>query len=115
MPLLWRVFLTNAAILALATAALAAGPFTMSLPIGSTELLVLLVGPVVMLVFQPAAPASRLRFAPRAGRDHAAAGPARRRPPRASGGEPDVAALAVAFDEMLYRRNASAATASGAH
>jgi two-component system, NarL family, sensor histidine kinase UhpB len=103
MPLLWRVFVTNAAVLALATAVLAVGPFTVSVPVAATELLVLGVGLLAMLglnllLLRPA-------FAPL----HALAETMRRLDPLEPGrrapvvGEPDVAALAVAFNEMLDR------------
>jgi two-component system, NarL family, sensor histidine kinase UhpB len=103
MPLLWRVFLTNATVLAFATAALAVGPFTVSVPIALTELIVLLVGLLVMLglnllLLRPA-------FAPL----HTLAATMRQLDPLEPGrrapviGEPDVAALAVAFNEMLGR------------
>jgi hypothetical protein len=50
MSLFSRVFATNAAVLALATAVLVFGPFTVSVPVARTELLVLLGGLVGMLV-----------------------------------------------------------------
>src|SRR4051812_30410579 len=50
LPLLWKVFLTNAAVLAAATLILALGPFTVSVPIRLTEFLVLLAGLIAMLV-----------------------------------------------------------------
>jgi two-component system sensor histidine kinase UhpB len=103
MPLLWRVFVTNAAVLALAAAVLAAGPFTVSVPIAAAELLLLVVGVLVMLglnllLLRPA-------FAPL----HALAEMMRRLDPLEPGrrapvvGGPDVAALAVAFNQMLDR------------
>jgi two-component system sensor histidine kinase UhpB len=50
LPLLWKLFLTNALVLAVATLVLALGPFTVSVPIRLTELLVLLAGLLAMLV-----------------------------------------------------------------
>jgi two-component system sensor histidine kinase UhpB len=103
MPLLWRVFVTNAAVLALATAVLAVGPFTVSVPIGFTELVVLVVGLVVMLGL------NLLLLRPAFGPLHALAETMRQLDPLEPGrrarvvGEPDVAALAVAFNEMLER------------
>jgi len=49
LPLLWKVFLTNAAVLAIATLVLALAPVTVSVPIRLTELLVLLAGLAAML------------------------------------------------------------------
>jgi two-component system, NarL family, sensor histidine kinase UhpB len=49
LPLFWRVFLTNAAILGVATLVLALAPVTISVPIASAELVGLLVGLAVML------------------------------------------------------------------
>lgn len=50
LPLVWKVFLTNAAVLAVATAVLALGPFTVSFPVRATELLALLAGLLAMLL-----------------------------------------------------------------
>src|SRR3712207_5004763 len=50
MPLFWRVFVTNALVLALAVALLAIAPVTVSVPIALTELLVLVGGMVALLV-----------------------------------------------------------------
>src|SRR5687768_8278896 len=50
MPLFWRVFATNAFVLALAVALLALAPVTVSIPVALTELLVLLAGMVAMLI-----------------------------------------------------------------
>jgi two-component system sensor histidine kinase UhpB len=103
MPLFWRVFATNAAVLALATAALALGPFTVSVPIAFTQLLVLLAGLLVMLALNLLL--LRPAFAPL----HALAETMRRLDPLEPGrrapvvGEPDVAALAQAFNDMLDR------------
>ena len=49
MPLLWRVFLTNAVVFAGATAVLALSPATVSFPLALTEAIVLVVGLSVML------------------------------------------------------------------
>jgi two-component system sensor histidine kinase UhpB len=103
MPLLWRVFVTNAAVLALATAVLAVGPFTVSVPVAATELVVLAVGLLVMLAL------NLLLLRPAFGPLHALAETMRRLDPLEPGrrapvvGEPDVAALAVAFNELLAR------------
>jgi two-component system sensor histidine kinase UhpB len=50
MPMLWRVFAANAAVFAIAFAALALSPVTISSPIRLVELVILLVGLVVMLL-----------------------------------------------------------------
>jgi two-component system sensor histidine kinase UhpB len=103
MPLLWRVFVTNAAVLALATAVLAVGPFTVSVPVAATEAVVLLVGVLVMLGL------NLLLLRPALAPLHALAETMRRMDPLEPGrrapvvGEPDVAALAVAFNQMLER------------
>jgi two-component system sensor histidine kinase UhpB len=49
LPLLWKLFLTNAAVLAVATLVLAFGPFTVSVPVKVTEFVVLLAGLLAML------------------------------------------------------------------
>jgi two-component system sensor histidine kinase UhpB len=49
LPLFWRVFLANAAVLAIATALLALAPVQVSVPITFGELLVLLAGLLLML------------------------------------------------------------------
>lgn len=49
MPLLWRVFLTNALVLGVATTALALSPATVSFPLALTEAVVLALGLCVML------------------------------------------------------------------
>jgi two-component system sensor histidine kinase UhpB len=48
-PLFWRVFATNAAVLVLAAAVLALSPATISFPVAVTEAIVLVVGLAVML------------------------------------------------------------------
>src|SRR5918996_6285625 len=50
MPLAWRIFLVNAAVFALGTAALALSPATVSWPIALTEALVLVAGLTTTLV-----------------------------------------------------------------
>jgi two-component system sensor histidine kinase UhpB len=103
MPLLWRVFLTNAVVLALAIAALAAGPLTVSVPVAATELLVLLGGLIVMLAL------NLLLLRPAFTPLHSLAEMMRRLDPLEPGrrapavGGPDVRALARAFNDMLDR------------
>ena len=50
MPLLWRVFAINAAVLTAAMLALVVSPLTVSFPIALTELVVLAAGLVALLV-----------------------------------------------------------------
>jgi two-component system sensor histidine kinase UhpB len=103
MTLFSRVFATNAAVLALATAVLIFGPFTVSVPVAFTELLVLLGGLVVMLALNLAL--LRPAFEPL----RVVAETMRRLDPLEQGqrvpvvGGPQVAALARAFNEMLER------------
>jgi len=103
LPLFWRVFATNALVLLLAFAALSLAPVTVSVPLRLTELIVLLAGLVVMLVFNVVA--LRLAVAPVHDVAEAMRGldllePGRRVP---VGGERDVATLARTFNEMLDR------------
>jgi two-component system sensor histidine kinase UhpB len=103
LPLFWRVFATNAAAMLLAFAGLVFAPVTVSVPIGGGELLVLVIGLVVLLILN----LLLLRSAFRPLDELADA--MRRHDPLAPGarvpvdGEPDVAALAQAFNEMLDR------------
>lgn len=101
LPLFWRVFVTNALVLALAVALLVFTPVTVSIPVHLTELLVLLAGMVAMLVvdFVLLRPA----FEPL----NALANAMRRIDPLRPGrrvsvaGGPELAALALTFNEML--------------
>jgi two-component system sensor histidine kinase UhpB len=103
MSLFWQVFATNAAVLALATAALALGPFTVSVPVAFTELMVLLAGLLVLLVLNLAL------LRPAFGPLYAVSETMRRLDPLEPGervpvvGGPHIAALAQAFNEMLER------------
>jgi two-component system sensor histidine kinase UhpB len=103
LPLFWRVFLTNAVVLALAVALLAVAPVTVSIPVALTELLILLAGMVAMLVvdfilLRPAfEPLNTLTAAMR-GIDPLQPG---RRVPVIGG--PELATLASTFNEMLDR------------
>jgi two-component system sensor histidine kinase UhpB len=103
MPLLWRVFATNAIALMLAILALVVAPITVSVPVAVSELLILVLGVALLLglnllLLRPA-------FRPL---DHLADS-MRRHDPLSPGervpvdGDPDVAALACAFNEMLDR------------
>src|SRR5918997_4526761 len=103
LPLFWRVFGINAAILVLATAALIFAPVTVSVPVAETEMAVLLIGLLLLL-----------------GLDYALLRPAfrpfnelvdrmRRHDPLSPGervrvdGGPNIAVLARTFNEMLDR------------
>ena len=103
-PLFWRVFGTNAAVLAVATALLALSPATVSFPVALTEAVVLGVGIVVMLVVnlvllrRTLNPLQRLT---RVMREIDPLRPGERVP--AAGGDPEVLALAEAFNDMLDR------------
>jgi two-component system, NarL family, sensor histidine kinase UhpB len=102
-PLIWRVSLTNAAVLALTTIALALAPVTVSVPVRATELAVLIAGMIVMLIL------SVLLVRPAFGPLHAVADAMRGWDPLQPGprvpvvGGPDVATLARTFNEMLDR------------
>jgi two-component system sensor histidine kinase UhpB len=102
-PLFWRVFATHVAVLAIAFLLLVFAPVTVSIPVAFTELVVLVCGLVglagltlLMLrpVFRPleTVTATMRRIDPLS--------PGRRVPVV---GEPDVAALAEAFNDMLDR------------
>ena len=106
-PLLWRVFATNAAVLTAATLALVVSPATVSFPIALTELVVLVGGLAAMLALDLAllqrafGPLRRLTMV------------MRRVDPLRPGsravveaGDPDVAELTAAFNEMLARLEA---------
>jgi two-component system sensor histidine kinase UhpB len=103
MPLFWQVFSTHVVVLAVVFLLLVFAPVTVSIPVAFTELVVLTLGLVAMLaltllllrpVFRPLATvtATMRRIDPLA--------PGQRVPVV---GEPDVAALAQAFNDMLER------------
>jgi two-component system sensor histidine kinase UhpB len=102
-PLFWRVFWSNAAVLVLAVSALTLGPWRVSPPLGPTDGLVLLVSLGLALGISLAL----MRPAFRPFDDLAER--MRRHDPLAVGervsidGGPKVAALALAFNEMLDR------------
>jgi two-component system, NarL family, sensor histidine kinase UhpB len=103
LPLFWRVFVTNAVAMSLAFAGLVLAPVTVSVPVSGTELLVLAGGLVVLLIFNLVLlrPAFRpLDALAETMRRHDPLSPGERVP---VDGEPDVAALAQAFNEMLDR------------
>ena len=106
-PLLWRVSLTNAFVLVLATVALALAPgVTVSIPITFGELVVLVCGMAMMLVL------SVLLVRPAFGPLHTVATAMRDWDPLRPGarvpvvGGPDVATLARTFNDMLDRLEA---------
>jgi two-component system, NarL family, sensor histidine kinase UhpB len=112
LPLYWRVFATNASVLLLAFMALVFAPVTVSVPIDVGELILLAIGLLVvllvnLLLLRPALrPLDELAEAMRR---HDPLAPGER---VAVDDEPDVAALAQAFNEMLdrleFERRASA-------
>ena len=104
MPLLWRVFATNALVLAIATSALVVSPATVSFPVALTEAVVLAIGLGAMLVLnlvllrRALSPLGRLR------RFMSGADPLRpgvRAP--ADESTPELRAVAEAFNEMIAR------------
>jgi two-component system sensor histidine kinase UhpB len=117
--MLWRIFLGNAAVLAVATLALVLSPATVSFPVAAREAVVLALGLVVMLfvnyvfVRRAVAPLERLAGVMRSVDPLA---PGRRSDLTAAPAE--VGALAGAFDQMLDRleaeRRESARRALGA-
>ena len=102
-PLIWRVFITNAIVLGLAFAVLVAAPVRVSVPVAAGELLVLGAGLLVLLIVSLVLlrPAFRpLDELAEAMRRHDPLSPGVR---ARVAGDPDVAALAHAFNEMLER------------
>jgi two-component system sensor histidine kinase UhpB len=101
--LFWRVFAANASVLLLAFMGLVFAPITVSVPVGAGELLVLAVGLIGLLaanlvLLRPAfAPLDELAETMRR---HDPLAPGRRAEIK---GDPDIAALAHAFNEMLDR------------
>jgi two-component system sensor histidine kinase UhpB len=103
LPLFWRVFATNASVLVLAFLGLVLAPVTVSVPPAASELVVLVAGLMALLaislvllrpVFRPLDElAERMR-------SHDPLSPGARARVE---GDPDVAALAYAFNEMLDR------------
>jgi two-component system, NarL family, sensor histidine kinase UhpB len=103
LPLYWRVFATNAVAMALAFAGLVFAPVTVSVPVAAVELIVLAIGLVLLLILNLLLlrPAFRpLDDLADTMRRHDPLSPGERVP---VDGEPDVAALAHAFNEMLDR------------
>ena len=103
LPLYWRVFATNAAVLTLAFLGLVFAPVTVSIPPAAAELAVLVAGLIGLLAM------NLLLLSPAFRPLDELADTMRRHDPLSPGararvnGEPDVAALADAFNEMLDR------------
>jgi two-component system sensor histidine kinase UhpB len=107
MPLLWKVFAGNAAVLLVATLVLVLSPATVSFPVALEELAVLAGGLTVMLALDVAL--LRRAFAPLAALAAFVRGvdpltPGLRAPVRAA--DPEVRDVAAAVDEMLERLEA---------
>lgn len=103
LPLFWRVFATNAMAMLLAFAALVFAPVTVSAPVAATEAAVLAIGLAMLLILNLLLlrPAFRpLDQLAETMRRHDPLSPGERVP---VDGEPDVAALAQAFNDMLDR------------
>jgi two-component system sensor histidine kinase UhpB len=102
-PLLWRVLAANAAVLTLAFTGLVVAPVTVSAPVAASELAVLIAGLVGLIVLNLVVlrPALRpLEDLAETMRRHDPLSPGRRAPVP---GDPALAALAQAFNEMLER------------
>jgi two-component system, NarL family, sensor histidine kinase UhpB len=103
LPLFWRVFGTNAVALALAAAGLVFAPVTVSAPVALSELVVLLAGLAVLLAL------NLLMLRPAFRPLDELADTMRRHDPLNPGervtidGEPNIEALAAAFNDMLDR------------
>jgi two-component system sensor histidine kinase UhpB len=107
MPLFWRVFATNALVLAVAAAVLALSPATVSFPVALTEAIVLAAGLGVMLVLNFAllrralSPLEGLRNLMR-GADPLRPGPRA----RVDAATPELRAVSESFNEMVERLEA---------
>jgi two-component system sensor histidine kinase UhpB len=103
LSLFWRVFVTNAVVLGLAFAGLVAAPVRVSVPVAASEFVVLGAGLLALLTV------SLLLLRPAFRPLDALAETMRRHDPLSPGtrakidGDPDVAALAHVFNEMLER------------
>ena len=102
-PLLWRVFVTNTVILVVAFTGLVLAPVRVSVPVAASEFVVLTTGLVALLAANLVL--LRAAFAPL----EALAETMRRHDPLSPGtrasvaGEPNLAALAATFNDMLER------------
>jgi two-component system sensor histidine kinase UhpB len=106
LPLFWRVFATNAAVLLVAFAGLVFAPITVSVPVAASELVVLGAGLVALLA------TSLLLLRPAFAPLDELADTMRRQDPLNPGvraqvtGDPDIVALATTFNQMLDRLDA---------
>lgn len=113
-PLFWRVFATNAAVLVLAATVLVISPATISFPVAVTEALVLVVGLAVMLALnlvllrRALSPLEGLRVLMR-GADPLR--PGVRAP--VDQATPELRAVAETFNEMVARLEAERAESAG--
>ena len=105
MPLLWRVFATNAAVLVLATLVLVVSPATVSFPAALTELVVLAAGLTAMLGLNLALLRRALRPLSRLTRFMRGVDPLRpgARLPVGGAADVEVTELTAAFNEMIER------------
>jgi two-component system, NarL family, sensor histidine kinase UhpB len=106
LPLYWRVFATNAALLFVAFLGLVFAPVTVSVPPELTELIVLIAGLIVILALSLVVLRPVFRPLDELGetmRRHDPLSPGRR---ARVDGDPSVAALAQTFNEMLERMEA---------
>jgi two-component system, NarL family, sensor histidine kinase UhpB len=103
LPLLWRVFGTNAMGLTLAAAALVFAPVTVSVPVALSELVILLAGFAALLVLNLLMLRPALRPLDELAQTMRRHDPLRPGERVAVDGEPDIAALAAAFNDMLDR------------
>jgi two-component system sensor histidine kinase UhpB len=103
LPLFWRVFAANGGVLVLAFACLVLAPITVSVPVGAGELVILVAGLIGLLA------ANLVLLRPAFTPLDELAETMRRHDPLAPGvraqipGDPDVAALARTFNDMLDR------------
>jgi two-component system sensor histidine kinase UhpB len=114
MPLFWRVFATNAVVLAVATAALALSPATVSFPVALTEAVVLTLGLGTMLALNFAllrralSPLERLRAFMRSADPLR---PGARAP--VEDAVPELQAVTETFNDMVARLEAERRESSG--
>lgn len=107
MTLFWRVLLSNAAVLVVASLALVLTPATVSWPIALQELVFLSIGTVLLLVVNYAVLRRVLAPLTALARFMGEVDPLRPgRRPRLDRSVPDIAAVADAFDETLARLEA---------
>jgi two-component system, NarL family, sensor histidine kinase UhpB len=114
LPLFWRVFATNASVLAVAATALVLSPATVSFPVAATEAIVLAVGLGAMLVLNFAllrralSPLERLRSLMR-GADPLRPG----RRAALDDAAPELRAVSETFNEMVERLEAERRESAG--